>query len=509
MTKSFASTTINAVKWTTASTIFNAVMQVGYTSIMARQLDPKAFGLIAMAYVVLRFGGYFASMGLNQSLIQKQDLTKEDIRACFTTSLLMACLFLAAIWFLAPYVTLVYPNEPELMPLLRVMVFSSFVINLSSTSNSLLRRQIRFKEIAIMEIISNIVGYPIVGLYLAFHGYGVYSLAYASITQCVVYGVLSYVFTRHNILLIFGWEHYKKLLSYGSKISVIGFTEFIGNEIDTMLMGRFLGAGQLGYYNRGFMLVNLPVYLITTSFSKVLFPSFSRIQSDIQRLTKIYLSTITVASVVLIPIGFGIAGCAPEIVFLMLGKGWEPAIPILQILSIGVCISFISMFAGIICDSTANLSKKILLTATYPLILIALCFVFKPWGMIGFAFAKVLALFIKDFLYMNLMQKILKTTVREIFSRYVPGILNGLIIGTTLYFTRQLLEPLHIPAIILFIFFLLISGILFITLTFIFPMKIIKTELLTVVANADHFNGNKYLFKIMTLYRSYLLKGSF
>jgi lipopolysaccharide exporter len=191
----------------------------------------------------------------------------------------------------------------------------------------------------------------------------------------------------------------------------------------------------------------------------------------------------------------------------MLGKGWEPAIEILQILSIGVCISFISMFAGIICDSTANLSKKILLTATYPFILIALCFILKPYGMVGFAFAKALALLIKDFLYMNLMQKILKTSVKEIFLRYIPGILTGLIIGVVLYIARQLLTPLHIPAIILFIIFLLISAILFIILTFLFPMNIIKTELLSVVSNSDQFNGNKYVFKIVNKYKSYLVKS--
>jgi O-antigen/teichoic acid export membrane protein len=500
MSKSFASTTINAVKWTTAATIFNSVMQVGYTSMMSRLLTPSAFGLVAMASVVLRFGGYFSSMGLTQSLIQKQDLTKEDIRACFTSSLLL-------IWFVAPYVIIFYPNEPELVPLLRVMVFTSFVINLSSTSNSLLRREIRFKEVAITDIVSNLIAYPCVGIYLAYQGHGVYSLAYASITQCVLYGLMSYSFTRHNILLIFGWRHYKALLSYGSKISVIGFTEFIGSEMDTILMGRFLGAKNLGFYNRGYMLINLPVYLVTTSFTKVLFPSFSRIQSDLERLTKIYLSTVTMTATVLIPVGFGIAGCAPEIVKLMLGEGWEPAIPVLQILSIGVCVGFISMFAGIVCDSTANLSKKIVLTASYPFILLALCFAFKPWGMIGFACAKTIALFVKDFLYMNLMQKILKTSVKEIFSRYIPGILTGLILGITLYLARFVLEPLHLPAIIMFIVLLLICAIVFITATFLFPMNIIKTEIISVVSNSDQFKGNKYVFKIVNKYRNYLAKG--
>jgi lipopolysaccharide exporter len=507
MSKSFASTTINAVKWTTVATIFNSVMQVGYTSIMARQLDPRAFGLIAMANVVLRFGGYFSSMGLTQSLIQKQDLTKEDIRASFTSSFFLATTFFAGVWLLAPYVTVFFPKEPELVPLLRVMVITSFIINLSSTSNSLLRREIRFKEVAITDIISNLIAYPCVGIYLAYHDFGVYSLVYASITQSALYGLISYGFTRHNLLLIFGWRHYKALLAYGSKISVIGFTEFLGSELDTILMGRFLGAKETGYYNRGFMLINLPVYLVTTSFTKVLFPSFSRIQSDLERLTKIYLSTVTMTASALIPVGFGIAGCAPEIVKIMLGEGWEPAIPVLQILSIGVCVGFISMFGGIVCDSTANLSKKIVLTASYPFILIALCFAFKPYGMIGFACAKTLALFIKDFLYMNLMQKILKTTAKEIFMRYIPGIFTGIVLGITLYLARLVLAPLHLPVIIMFILLLLVCAIVFITVTFLFPMNVIKTEIISVMSNSDQFRGNKYVFKIVNKYRNYLVKG--
>src|SRR6476469_2645033 len=90
---SLTMTTVQGVKWSTAATILTAIMQVGYTAVMARLLTPAAFGVVALANVVLRFGGYFAQMGMEQAIIQKQELTPEDVRAAFTASVLLGVVF--------------------------------------------------------------------------------------------------------------------------------------------------------------------------------------------------------------------------------------------------------------------------------------------------------------------------------------------------------------------------------------------------------------------------------
>ena len=134
--KNLATTTLHSMTWTTAATVVTSVMQIGYTAVMARLLPPAAFGLVALAGVVLRFGSYFAQMGMSQAIIQKPELTEEDIRAAFTSSALLGALFTGAMFVGAPLTRLLF-EQPEVVPLVRVMAFGTLVSGLMVTSISL------------------------------------------------------------------------------------------------------------------------------------------------------------------------------------------------------------------------------------------------------------------------------------------------------------------------------------------------------------------------------------
>src|SRR6266404_3595628 len=102
MAENLTSKALRALNWGYLSTITNAVMQIGFTAVLARLLNPDAYGLIAMAGLILRFGSYFANMGIGSALIQKDELTTEEIRAGFTSSVLLGLAFSFLIYVLAP-----------------------------------------------------------------------------------------------------------------------------------------------------------------------------------------------------------------------------------------------------------------------------------------------------------------------------------------------------------------------------------------------------------------------
>jgi lipopolysaccharide exporter len=356
-----------------------------------------------------------------------------------------------------------------------------------------------------VETISYIIGYLGVGVTLGFFDYGVWALVYASLAQSFVFLVVSYLMVRHNILFLFGWKYYKLLFSYGSRSSLIGFTEFIGGELDTMIIGKMLGTKSLGYYNRGFMLINLPIYHMTTSISKVLFPSFSRIQADLEKLGKVYLSSITIVASMLIPVGVGIAIGADEIVFVMLGEKWQPSIPILQILGLGLSVGFINVFAGIVCDATANLSKKIKLTSSFIIIQLLLFICFSPLGLIGFALAVAVGHFLKTAMYIVLMGKVLKLEAKEIFSRYFPGILNGLYVGLMLFLSKQFLLTLNLPSLIVLTALAIIGGIVLFSVIFVLPGKTLKDEIQGFLLKLDISPSKQGIYnRTMLSYMNYL-----
>jgi len=433
MSENLTSKTLHGLKWSYLGTIMKSVLQIGFTAIMARLLEPAAFGLIAMAGVILRFGSYFAQMGLGSALIQKKEICDEDIRAAFTSALLQGILFFALVWLAAPLVIYIFENK-KIIPIIRIMALSFAITGLTTTALSLLRRNLEFRSLFIAEIISYVLGYGIIGILLAHIGFGVWSLVAAALCQGVLLAIISYIFSRHKISFIFRWKYYKPLYSFGGRVSIISFFEFIGSNLDTLAIGHLIGAAPLGIYNRAFMLVNLPAQNLTTSFSRVLFPSFSRVQEDLEKLKKAYLTTIMIFASILFPTCLGIAVASREIVLLVLGEKWVAAIPVLQILAIATPFNLVSHFGGIVCEATATLNIKLLMQIIYVIILGTLFYLLSGYGILGFATAILIGEFIRYVLYFFLIKHICKISLIEGIRAYVPSLIPSIAIGTLIYF---------------------------------------------------------------------------
>ncbi|RZK62313.1 MAG: hypothetical protein EOO59_02880, partial [Hymenobacter sp.] len=186
---------LRGIKWTTAAAVLTAVMQVGYTAIMARLLDPAAFGLVALAGVVLRFGGYFAEMGLGHAIVQRPQLSNNDLRASFTASLLLGLGVAGIFWALAPLSVLVLKN-PAVVPLVRALALGFIIASVGLTATSVLRRDMRFDVLAKLEVVAYVLAYGGVGLGSAWAGAGVWSLVAASLAQQLISGLGVYALVR-------------------------------------------------------------------------------------------------------------------------------------------------------------------------------------------------------------------------------------------------------------------------------------------------------------------------
>jgi lipopolysaccharide exporter len=455
---------VHGVKWTTGATITTALLQIGYTATMARLLSPAAFGLVALAGVILRFGSYFAQMGMEQAIIQKAELTRADVRAAFTSSVLLSLVFGGLLAAAAPLAAGIV-RQPEVVPVVRVLALGLVLTGLNATALSLLRRHMRFRTLASIEVISYVLSYGGLGIGLAFQGYGVWSLVAATLGQNLLLTVLSYLAERHDIRPLFEWESYRPLVAYGSRMSAISFLEFVTGSLDTLLIGRLLGAAALGIYSRGWMLIGLPVYLLTTSVSKVVFPSFSQVQADRPRLRAVYLSSITLIAALVMPICAGAAVAAPEIVRVMLGPGWMGAVPVLRVVCAAFALSMVTMFAGVVCDATATLMPKLWLNLLYVVLLTGLFMALSRYGLLGVAAAVVAGEVIRTVLYLGLMRRVLQVTAAEVLGTYVPGLLAGVLVAAGIATARTLLPIGLVPASLLLLLEIATGGLLLLTFT--------------------------------------------
>lgn len=474
--KNLTTSTLQSMTWTTTATVVTSVMQIGYTAVMARLLPPAAFGLVALAGVVLRFGGYFAQMGMAQAIVQKPELTKEDIRAAFTSSALLGALFAGATMLSAPFARLVF-DQPGVVPLVRVMALDIFMLGLVTTALSLLRRRMEFQTLAKIDIVSYVLAYGGVGVGLAWCGFGAWSLVWASLSQTIVMGLMAYGATRHSVRLYFSWTHYRPLFSYGGRISITGFLEFMTISLDTIVIGRVFGAALLGIYNRAYMLINLPLYLLATSISKVIFPAFSQLQTNLGKLRTVYVASITLVAALVLPLSAGMAVAAPELVRALLGPGWEASVPVLRVMSVPVSLSLITMFAGVMCDARARLNHKIVINTITLLTLVGLFWLLRGAGLLGFAGALLLNECIRTVLFMQLMHQELSLDYGTLLTVYVPGLWHAGAVAGALALVRLVLLPLHLPAVVTLGLLILTGAVVLGVLVLVLPLPRLRNEM--------------------------------
>ncbi len=417
------SKTLHGIGWGGLSTVVNVLFQLVFMAVMARLLDPVHFGLIAIANVMLRFLMYFAQLGVGPALIQKPELTDGDIRAALSVSLGISALCTITAVIAAPFIA-DYFVMPMLAPVIQALSVSFLLGGLSVVSLSLLRREMRFKHIAIIESSAYVFGYGLVGITLAYLGFGVWALVGAALSQGALIGFLAYLFSGHE----FGWRHNKHqrthFFNFGARYSLIGFIEFLSGSLDSLIVGKFFGTAAAGIYGRASLLANLPVQQPANILSRALFPVISRL-GDQRQIASLQISVLVVGSYAL-AVSLGMIVAAPDIVRVLLGDKWLDAIPIVQVLALAVAPQYLSHLVGVTLDAMGALKPKLRIQASVLALQIAAFVLLLPYGVLGIAGAMVLAECTRFVLMTGLIYRLLKPSVREFRLIFSVVLLAGL-----------------------------------------------------------------------------------
>jgi lipopolysaccharide exporter len=465
-TTNLTRSTLAGLQWAYLGTAVGAVLQFGMAAVMARLLSPTAFGLVALAGLFLRFVNYFARAGISQALIQKPSLTAEDLRAALTLSAGLASAFSLVVLILAPLAGQI-ANDPNVVPVLRLLALGMVIQGLGAPSLALLRRELRFKQLALIEVGSYVIGYMGVGLALALADFGVYALVAAMLTQGAVSAISAFISVRNPLKPTRATQSYRSILSFGARISVVGFFEFLQTSLDTLVVGRNVGSDALGLYNRSKLLAELPSYQLMTGLSHVLLPSFSAIQLERRRLLSAYRTAVGTAAAIVLPLNAGLAVAAPEVVRVVLGPQWDGSIAVMPWLLLASSITLLGRFAGVVAEAQAALNAKILIAigSTAVLALLLVLADGRPLTAYGAAVAASAAVAHAGSL--AVIRGTLNTTFRQLLSPYTRSLLGAAIVATAIAGARHGLLLLDAPVITVFVVEIAVGGVsLFVLLRF-------------------------------------------
>jgi teichuronic acid exporter len=324
---------VNALRNKTTSGIFWAFFQrIGASGInflvlilLARLLNPKDFGLIAMLMIFVQISQALIDGGFNTALIQKKDTDEDDYSTVFYINLTVSILLYTLLFFLSPFIAKFF-NQPILTLLTRVLTLV-FIINAFSTvQEARLMKEIRFKTLAFVHIPSTVIG-GISGILMALSGFGVWSLIIMNLITRIAYVIQIWTYSKWKPLLRFKRAKAKKLFSFGGKLLVSNILTTIYNNVFIVIIGKIFPIADLGYYQNAQNLSMAPVNSLTAVLYSVTFPIFSIIQDDNSRLKAGYQRLMKQCFFLICPLCTLAAVAAYPLFHQIFGEKWLPAVP--------------------------------------------------------------------------------------------------------------------------------------------------------------------------------------
>jgi len=443
---------VSGLRWSSLGYAALLLANVVYTVTMSRLLDPVAFGLMALAQIVVLFVQFFVRMGLASALVQKPELSKEDVRAASTAGVAVGVALYAALWALAPVISDLF-RAPALTSVLRLLGVTFLIEGMSMVGLGLLRRQLRFRELSIITFATYVLGYVVVGISLALLGAGVWSLVVGALVSSGSQMVWQYALLRHPVRPVLQWKPYQYVCGYGMRLSGAHVLDYVGSNLDTFTVGRFASTAVVGQYSRGYYLAVQPlrVYLAQT-LTNVLFSHLSRIQEDGVRLRRAYLSMLMLSGLVVFPVCAGMAVAAREFVRVVLGPQWGLAATIVPWFALAAGCSVISALSQMVAEARADLNRSIAVQAAYVVALGAFLLVaveYRSHGVWVYAAAVVGAEFLRLVGYLGLMRRLVRFTFTDLCASFAPAVFASAAVGLAVAATRVLLVG-AVPTLVVF-----------------------------------------------------------
>jgi len=324
--------TINGMLWSISERFSLQGVQLVVSIILARLLEPSQFGLIGMLSLFMALAQSILDSGFGSALIQKKDADHLDNCSIFYFNILVGIFLTLLLIVFAPAIAAFF-DQPILIPLTRFLSLNIFINGFALVQSTILTKQMNFKAQLKINLISVVLS-GMIGITLAYLGWGVWSLAMQSVLNTLFRTILYWISSTWKPSLIFSFTALGTMFSFGSKLLLSGLLDTFFQNIYQAFIGKMFSVSELGFYTRAKTMEQTAVTATSSSLGRVLFPAMSPLQDDINRLRQAYKKTIGVSLFFHFPLMFGLIGIAdPLIRFLMTDK-WAPSIPFFQLLCV-------------------------------------------------------------------------------------------------------------------------------------------------------------------------------
>jgi O-antigen/teichoic acid export membrane protein len=309
----------------------NFLLRIVFLVTLARLLDPKDFGLVAMVTAVTGVYHLFTTAGLSTATIQRADITEQQLSNLFWVNILVGIILSLLCMAMAPVIVKFY-NEPRLF-WVTIATSAGFLFSAAGVQHfALLQRQLRYISIAGIESVAQLLSIC-VGIGMALAGFGYWALVASALVLSAVITVCAW--------LLAGWipgaprrgAGVRSMLQLGATVTLNGVVVYIAYNLDKVLLGRFWGADVLGIYGRAYYLIDIPTSNLNAAIGGVTFSALSRLREDHDRLKSYFLKGYSLVVSMTLPTTVFCALFADELILVALGPKWKEAAVIFRLLA--------------------------------------------------------------------------------------------------------------------------------------------------------------------------------
>lgn len=406
------------IYWAFVNQIGSQTINVLLSLILTLFLSPTEFGVFTMIILFTDFTYILSNLGFGQALIKKTNPTKEDLNTVFWINILTSIFFSILIILLAKPIANFY-NNPQLEKFIYFIPIGYIASSVGLVSQFMLIKQINYKVIFKIYLFSRLIAGS-VAIYLAYVGFGVWSLIVQHIFTSILIAALSLYFYFWIPNFLFSKKSYLHFKNFSFNVFGNETLTYIMDNIDKGIIGKFLSGASLGLYSRAFSLTMLPVNNFPKVIDKFLFPYLSSQENNLEKLSKLYLKWFSVLAFVIIPFMFLFAFISEDFVKIIFNENWYELIPIMQVLSIaGLIISFIEINNSFfLILNKANILFKINIISR--LLIVIGIFIGLQWDIFGVALSLVLTNCIRLIIISFFVYKYLKIKLINIIKNIFP-----------------------------------------------------------------------------------------
>lgn len=458
-TESLKQKTTKGLFWSSVERFSNQGVQFFFSIILARLLSPSDYGIVAMVVIFFAIAQTFVDSGFSNAIVRKKDRTESDLSTCFYFNILVGFVFYILLFLCSPFIAEFY-GQPILSPIVKISGLNVLINSLCIVQQAQFTIRIDFKTQAKVTLTSTVIS-GILGILLAYLGYGVWALVWQGVTGSFVRMILFWILSKWRPRESFSKDSFHYLFGYGSKLLASGLLDTTYNNIYPIVIGKFYSPAQLGNFSRAQGWASLPSSNITGILQRVTFPVLTEMQDDNERLATNYRKLLRLSAFVVFPLMMLLAAIASPLVRVVITSKWDACVPYLQIICFAkmwypihaINLNLLQVKGRSDLFLRLEIIKKVVglsvMCVTIPLGVTAMCF--------GMVFTSINALFINTYYTGKLINVGYFTQMRDL----LPIVFISLLMGACAYASTWLFSTEWIKLFVAVV----IGGIIYLVLS--------------------------------------------